>query len=46
MIGPGAGSKAAKAQELGRPILDEAGFVVLLEQGSEAALAYAAANAN
>jgi len=46
VIGPGAGSKAAKAQELGRPILDEAGFVVLLEQGSEAALAYATANAN
>jgi DNA ligase (NAD+) len=42
VIGPGAGSKAAKAQELGRPILDEAGFVLLLEQGADAALAYAA----
>ena len=41
VIGPGAGSKATKAQELGRPILDETGFVVLLEQGPEAALAYA-----
>jgi len=46
VIGPGAGSKAIKAQELGRPILDEAGFVVLLEQGPEAALAYAEANPN
>jgi len=27
---------------LGRPILDEAGFVLLLEQGADAALAYAA----
>lgn len=46
VIGPGAGSKATKAQELGRPILDEAGFVVLLEQGPEAALTYATANPN
>ena len=34
VVGPGAGSKAAKAQELGLPILDEAGFVRLLETGS------------
>ncbi|MGB8385287.1 MAG: NAD-dependent DNA ligase LigA, partial [Dermatophilaceae bacterium] len=34
VVGPGAGSKAAKAQELGLAILDEAGFVRLLETGS------------
>jgi DNA ligase (NAD+) len=33
VAGPGAGSKAAKARELGRPLLDEAGFVRLLEAG-------------
>ncbi|HSN43948.1 MAG TPA: NAD-dependent DNA ligase LigA, partial [Propionibacteriaceae bacterium] len=33
VIGENAGSKAAKAEELGRPILDEAGFVRLLEGG-------------
>lgn len=38
VIGPGAGSKAAKAEELDRPILDEAGFELLLAQGPEAAL--------
>ena len=36
VIGANAGSKAAKAEELGRPILDEAGFVRLLEGGPEA----------
>ena len=40
VIGPGAGSKAAKAEELGRPILDEAGFEILLEGGPAAALAH------
>jgi DNA ligase (NAD+) len=33
VVGESAGSKAAKAQELGVPILDEAGFVRLLEHG-------------
>lgn len=36
VIGPGAGSKAAKAEELGRPILDEAGFTMLINEGPEA----------
>ena len=34
VVGPGAGSKEAKARELGLPILDEAGFVRLLETGT------------
>lgn len=34
VVGPGAGSKETKARELGLPILDEAGFVRLLETGS------------
>lgn len=34
VVGPGAGSKEVKARELGLPILDEAGFVKLLETGS------------
>lgn len=38
VVGENAGSKADKAEELGRSILDEAGFVILLEQGPEAAL--------
>ncbi|WP_328531845.1 NAD-dependent DNA ligase LigA [Nocardioides sp. NBC_00368] len=33
VVGDNAGSKAAKAEELGLPILDEAGFKVLLEAG-------------
>ena len=36
VVGENAGSKAAKAEELGRPILDEAGFVKLLEGGPDA----------
>ena len=36
VIGDNAGTKAAKAEELGRPILDEAGFVRLLEGGPDA----------
>lgn len=36
VIGDNAGSKAAKAEELGVPILDEAGFVDLLENGPPA----------
>lgn len=38
VIGPGAGSKAKKAEELKRPILDEEGFNILLEHGAQAAL--------
>ncbi|MGV1008290.1 MAG: NAD-dependent DNA ligase LigA [Dermatophilaceae bacterium] len=34
VVGPGAGTKEGKARELGLPILDEAGFVRLLETGS------------
>jgi DNA ligase (NAD+) len=33
VVGENAGSKEDKARELGRPILDEAGFVRLLETG-------------
>ena len=33
VVGENAGSKADKAEELGVPVLDEAGFKVLLEQG-------------
>ncbi|HSP59876.1 MAG TPA: NAD-dependent DNA ligase LigA [Ornithinimicrobium sp.] len=33
VVGANAGSKAAKAEELGVPVLDEAGFVRLLAQG-------------
>jgi len=36
VIGANAGSKADKAEQLGVPILDEAGFVELLEQGPPA----------
>jgi DNA ligase (NAD+) len=36
VVGPGAGSKEDKARELGRPILDEAGFGRLLEGGPDA----------
>lgn len=36
VIGENAGSKAAKAEELGVPILDEEGFVALLEGGPAA----------
>lgn len=36
VIGENAGSKAAKAEELGRPILDEAAFVQLIEGGPAA----------
>ncbi|MGN6522148.1 MAG: BRCT domain-containing protein, partial [Actinomycetes bacterium] len=37
VVGDSPGSKYDKAVELKRPILDEAGFTVLLEQGPEAA---------
>ena len=37
VVGENAGSKAAKAEELGLPILDEDGFVRLLESGLQAA---------
>ncbi|MGH1565078.1 NAD-dependent DNA ligase LigA [Mumia sp. DW29H23] len=33
VVGEAAGSKAAKAEELGVPVLDEAGFVALLRDG-------------
>jgi DNA ligase (NAD+) len=33
VVGDSPGSKAAKAEELGVPILDEAGFIKLLENG-------------
>ncbi len=36
VVGENAGSKEAKARELGLPILDEAGFVRLLAEGPEA----------
>jgi DNA ligase (NAD+) len=35
VVGPGAGAKEAKARSLGLPILDEAGFVKLLEAGPD-----------
>ncbi len=34
VVGPGAGSKEAKARELGLPVLDEAAFERLLQTGS------------
>jgi DNA ligase (NAD+) len=37
VVGDSPGSKYDKAVELGVPVLDEAGFVVLLEQGPAAA---------
>lgn len=37
VVGENAGSKASKAEELGRPILDLAGFLVLLNEGPQAA---------
>jgi DNA ligase (NAD+) len=37
VAGESAGSKLDKAQSLGVPVLDEAGFGILLEQGPEAA---------
>ncbi len=33
VVGENAGSKADKAEQLGVPVLDEAGFKVLLEKG-------------
>ncbi|MFD1507561.1 NAD-dependent DNA ligase LigA [Georgenia yuyongxinii] len=36
VVGANAGTKEAKARELGRPILDEAGFVALLAGGPDA----------
>lgn len=39
VVGENAGSKATKAEELGLPILDEAGFVALLEGGPDAVAA-------
>ncbi|UNX56421.1 NAD-dependent DNA ligase LigA [Georgenia sp. TF02-10] len=42
VVGANAGTKEARARELGRPILDEAGFVALLEGGPGAVAAEAA----
>ncbi|MDX6739004.1 NAD-dependent DNA ligase LigA [Actinocorallia sp. A-T 12471] len=39
VVGENAGSKHAKALELGVPILDEAGFQILIDQGPDAAKA-------
>jgi DNA ligase (NAD+) len=39
VVGENAGSKAEKAEQLGVPMLDEAGFEVLLGEGPEAARA-------
>ena len=39
VVGENAGSKAEKAEQLGVPVLDEAGFEVLLAEGAEAARA-------
>jgi DNA ligase (NAD+) len=39
VVGEGAGSKAAKADELGVPVLPADQFGILLEQGMEAAIA-------
>ncbi len=39
VVGENAGSKAEKAEQLGVPMLDEAGFEVLLSEGPEAARA-------
>ncbi len=39
VVGENAGSKETKARELGRPILDEAGFEALLSGGPDAAAA-------
>ncbi|HLY34763.1 MAG TPA: BRCT domain-containing protein, partial [Jatrophihabitantaceae bacterium] len=36
IIGDNAGSKAEKAEQLGVQILDEAGFVALIERGPDA----------
>ena len=36
VVGESPGSKLAKAEELGVPVLDEAGFIRLLEEGPEA----------
>ncbi len=41
VVGEGAGSKAAKAEELGVPVLPAERFDVLLEQGLDAAIAVA-----
>ena len=35
VVGDSPGSKAAKAEELGVPIIDEAGFISLLEKGAQ-----------
>jgi DNA ligase (NAD+) len=41
VVGENAGSKHDKALALGVPVLDEAGFAILLEQGPDAARAVA-----
>ena len=46
VVGESPGSKHDKALQLGVPVLDEAGFTVLLEQGPEAASALVADGAS
>jgi DNA ligase (NAD+) len=46
VVGESPGSKYDKALQLGVPVLDEAGFAVLLDEGPDAALRLAAQEAD